>query len=105
LYVTVQRGSTEFNLTGITLTAGTEGTTKAIVIKAGASGVFADSGISMYNNGILDQNIVTPGPSERRTYAINISKFELDSASIVSINPMLKGLCDESDKKDIPVFP
>lgn len=106
LYITIERGNNDFNLTGIVVSTGTEEISKAITISQGSAGNLATTGVAMYNNGLLTTALTVPSPNEKTTYALNLSKVSLTSVNEASISPVLKtgGVCEQSDKRTIPSF-
>ena len=99
VYVSIERGEKDFNLTGISITVGSESATKSFIAKPsdGSSEVKLKGGGS----------VTLPGVSETRTYQVNVSKTinELGTVTKVKIVPIIVGdkFCTEgSDEKNIP---
>ena len=103
VYVSVARGSADFNLSGMIITVGTSQNSKATTLKTGDVGNFATGSAMIGNSGaILTTPITMPGLSETVSYAINASTFT--SLNLVSITPILKDgkACEnKADEKEI----
>jgi hypothetical protein len=105
VYVTVERGSADFNLTGLIITVGTAQNSKATTIKSGnANTISTKMGYAMLkSDGTIDSvNMAMPGLSEKNGYAINASDFA--TVDLVAVTPILKDgrTCEnKADEKSI----
>lgn len=97
LYLVVERGNKEFNLTGVALVYGDEAESKKIALMSGES----DNNVLNSSLGKLD-SIKIPNPGESTLYRINTSLSGLD-VKTVSVTPLLfkSSGCEKSDEKQI----
>lgn len=107
-YVSIARGSADFNLTGFIVTIGTSQNSKGVALKSGDSGSIGRLyGYAMLDNsGVINNTAIISVPqlSETISYAINASSF---SVNRVSITPILKDgkVCEnKADEKEIKTF-
>ncbi len=103
VYVSIERGSADFNLSGMLITIGTAQNSKGVTLKSGSSGNIKD-GYAMLDSsgGIISTPITMPGLGEKISYAINASTYS--SVNLVSVTPILKDgkICEnKADEKDI----
>lgn len=105
VYVSIERGSADFNLSGLIITVGTAQSARAATLSSGlATDITKDNGFVMLTSaGAMDTGkaISMPGFGETTSYAINSTKFS--SVNLVSITPMLKDKACENkaDEKEI----
>ena len=106
VYVSVERGSADFNLSGLIITVGTAQSAKGVTVTAGLPGNITTGYSMVNNNGNITAGVISmPGLSETVSYAINVSTYS--AVNIVSITPILIGgkACDtKADEKEIKTF-
>ncbi len=87
--ISIERGEKEFNLTGISISLGTEASMKTFTIKPSGG----SSEVSMYNGG----NIILPASSETVTYVINLTGTSIKSVTRAKIAPVMlqNRICSE----------
>lgn len=97
LYLVVERGNKDFNLTGIAVVYGNEVESQKIALMSGKS----DSKVLNSSFGKLD-SIKIPSPGESILFRINTSSSDWDT-KIVSVSPLLlqSSGCEKSDEKQI----
>ena len=96
-FVSISRGTEEFNLTGLVISLGTRQTSKAYTIKASDVG----SEVRMFDG---SSTIILPEPSETRTY--RIGPFTDLNATNVKITPIFfpdKKCSEGSDEQTLVV--
>lgn len=104
LYVGVQRGSKDFNLTGIVFTFGTSTSSKSVTIKEGDAGNIANGSALVDNSFAPITGVISlPKQTEKSTFVINTNKSGISSVTTVSIVPVLKDnvRCDKADEKEV----
>ena len=103
IVVVIERGSKDFNLTGISLVVGNSDQTKKIRIVAGNN----------IQNYILNSsfnpfvgNVTLPQSGESSIYRINVSSFNFNSINRVSVSPIINNNleCDKSDEQQIMII-
>jgi len=98
VYVSIKRGEKDFNMTGISISVGTEANADPFIVKLSGGA----SEVTMLDGG----NISLPGISGTRTYIIDVSDRSLGNVSKVKIAPMIASnkICQEGvDEQNIPI--
>jgi len=102
VYINIERGTKDFNLTGIDIVYGTGVETKKVVIEEGktTSGVVYVTGVNAGGGIISQSNIVLPLPGESKTYRINNSLS--GDITQVGIAPIINHVqCSVADEEEI----
>ena len=103
VFVSISRGSADFNLTGLIITFGTQQSSKGVTIRSGDKGNLTTGSAMLDNSGkVVDGIMVMPGLSETISYGINSSTYTV--INIVSVTPILKDgkICENTaDEKEI----
>ena len=99
LYLNIERETKQFNLTGISVTFGTDYSTKTIKITSGS----VDNVKYILSNGTIVDNVEMPDVGETKTYVISVSSYGLTEVNTVIIAPIIINnvQCDKADEKKI----
>ena len=100
VFITIERGNKEFNLTGISVSVGNEAESKTVVLKAGES-----TNAWMYtSDGSGKPPVVLPNVNEKKSYVIPVPSSALSNVNQIVIAPVIEDdrLCDVTDEKEVP---
>jgi len=103
VYLSIERGTKDFNMSGFSVIFGNDFTTKKIQLMGGTS----DSTIAFYNSSALWDNVRVlelPMPGEMKAYRLNITSYGISGVNKIAVSPMIvKGPeCEKVDEKTIP---
>jgi hypothetical protein len=85
--LSIQRGSKDINITGFAVSYGTEFSTNKITVNSPTNTKVR----YITPSGAFQDNLVYPQPGERKAYNIDVTGFEAEKVTKISIAPILLG--------------